>query len=189
MKKIFMLLLSLVTVFSVTGCSQNSNYDISIKASEFSEETLNVLELIDDELQIFDIKVDETVKSYSMSVWGYRDGQWHEDGNTYGNIEMLGGQVAIKLSETDCELFYINDNGHSSYSYPIETDFESSTSSGGSRIDEEIQIEINKETPIWVKTGTEESTFKVMNISEDFRNSECNAGVAVTLTFSDEVVE
>ena len=189
MKKIVILLISLVTILMMAGCSQKTNYDMSIKPSEFSEETLKVLELFDDELQFFDIKVDETAKSHTIAVWVYRDGKWHEDGKTYGEIEFLSNQIAINLSKDGYELFSIDDNGHTSYSYMIETDFENSMGIGGSRIDREIPIELNKEIPIWVMIGTEGSSMRVMDITEDFRNSECNAGVAVTLTVSDEIVE
>ncbi len=56
-----------------------------IKPSELSDETMEVLDLFDDEIQFFDISFDETVKSYAISVWGYRDGEWAEDGMTVGN--------------------------------------------------------------------------------------------------------
>jgi len=190
MKKILSFAIGLVFLLSITGCSQTENYDMSIKPSEFSEETLKVLELFDDELQFFDIKVDETAKSHSLSVWVYRDGEWHEDGNTFGEIDFLSNQIAIELTKDSYELFSIDDSGHTSYSYPvIETDFENSMGIGGSRIDREIPIELNKEIPIWVKIGTEDGSMEVMDITEDFRKSDCNAGIVVTLTISDEVVE
>ena len=39
-----------------------------IKPSELSDETMEVLDLFDDEIQFFDISFDETVKSYAISV-------------------------------------------------------------------------------------------------------------------------
>lgn len=69
---------------------------MSIKPSEFSEETLKVLDFFDDELQFFDIKLDETVKSYTMSIWVYRDGEWYEDGMTTGQVDYLSNQVAVE---------------------------------------------------------------------------------------------
>ena len=32
--------------------------------------------LFDDEIQFFDISFDETAKSYAVSIWVYRDGEW-----------------------------------------------------------------------------------------------------------------
>ena len=54
-----------------------------IKPSELSDETMEVLDLFDDEIQFFDISFDETVKSYAISVWVYRDGEWSIQHYTY----------------------------------------------------------------------------------------------------------
>ncbi len=190
MKKILILLVSIALIIFTSACSKSSEYDMSIKPSEFSEETLKVLDLFDDELQFFDIKVNDTAKSSTLSVWVYRDGEWHEDGRTYGEIEFLSNQIAIILSKDGYELFSIDEDGYSSYSYPsIVSDFDNSMGIGGARVDREIPIELNKEIPIWVMIGTKDGSMEVMDITEDFRNSECNAGVAVTLTISDKVVE
>ncbi len=190
MKKIFILLLLLLTIVSMAGCEQKQDYDMSIKPSEFSEETLKVLEVFDNELKFFDINANETVKSHTVTIWVYKDGEWREDGKTFGGIEHLGDQIAINLSESGYKIFSIDENGHSTYSCPtINSDFESSIGIGWTYIDREIPIELNKEIPIWVMVGTEDGSIEVMDITEDFRNIECNAGVAVTLTISDEVVK
>lgn len=76
----------------------------------------------------------------------------------------------------------IDENGHTSYASPaINTGFENSMGIGGSKIDRAIPIELNKGIPIWVKIGTESGKMSVMDITEDFRNNDCDAGIAVTL--------
>ncbi len=187
MKKILILLFSFVIFLS--ACSKDEEYDMSIKPSEFSQETLKVLEILDDELQFFDINLNETAKSYSMSIWVYRDGEWQEDGKTYGNIDMLESQIAINLSKTKYELFSINENGHTSSSYIIDSDFENSIGTTSKRLDSEIIIEIDKEIPLWVKIGTESNSMSILPLTEDFRDNECNEGVAITLTVFDEEID
>ena len=54
---------------------------------------------------------------------------------------------------------------------------------------QELPIELNKEIPICVKTGSSANQMTVMNITENFRNAKCEAGIAVTLTVSDTVAE
>lgn len=190
MKKILTILMSVGLVLLVTACSQTDEYTMSIKPSEFSEETLEVLDLIDDEMQFFDISLDETVNSYTVAVWVYRNGKWHEDGKTYGEADFDDRRIAINLTTDAYELYMIGDTGHTSYGYPtLETDFVNSIGIGSSRIDREIPLELNKETPIWVKIGTEKNSMSVSDITEDFRNNDCNAGIAITLTVSDEVIE
>ncbi len=189
MKKILILCISMLIVFSITACSENQNKDMSIKASELSEDAKKVVALFDGDLSFFDIKVDETVNSYSIEVWAYRDGEWHNDGIASGGIEFLTNQIAVNLTETFCETFYIDENGHSALSFTLETDFSNSVATSIGKIDEEIPIELNKEVLIWLKIGTESGNVGVMDITEDFRSIECDAGVAVTITVSDEVVE
>lgn len=190
MKKMIYTLFMSLLAFTLCACSQDKQSAMYIRPSEFSDETLEILNLFDDEIQFFDISLDESVKSHTISVWVYREGEWIEDGTISGNIDYLTGRIAIKLSETSCALYTIDESGHAKYSYPtLETSFDESTEIGGTRIDREIPIELNKEIPIWVKIATTTSGMKVMDITDDFRNAECNAGIAITLTVSDEVVE
>ena len=98
--------------------------------------------------------------------------------------------LVTALTENSYELYNISDNGHEKYSYPsLDTPFEESMGIGYSKIDREIPIELNKEIPICVKIGTSSNRMEVLDITEDFRKIECDAGIAVTITVSDEIVE
>lgn len=190
MKKTISVLLAVAMLFSLCACSQNEETKMSIKPTEFSEETLEVLELFDDEIQFFDISLDETGKSFEISIWVYRDGMWFEEGKMQGNGDFLGKRIAIRLSENSYDLYNIYDDGYEKCSYPyLDTSFEESMGIGGTKIDREIPIQLNKETPIWVKIGTYSNRMRFLDITEDFRKVECNAGIAVTITVSDEIVE
>ena len=188
-KKIYAILLGAL-ILALCGCSQNKPSAMYIKPSVFSEETTEVLNLFDDEIQFFDIAVDETVKSYAISIWVCRNGEWVENGMTVGNMDHLTGRIAVRITETSCDIYTIDEDGHAKYSFPTsDIPFDKSTGIGGTRIGQQTPIELNKEIPIWVKTGTMANSMQVMDITDDFRNVECNAGIAVTLTASDKVVE
>ena len=47
---------------------------------------------------------------------------------------------------------------------------------------------LNKEVPLWVIAGSEDGNFQFYTSEENFRQAECEAGVAVTITISDEEV-
>jgi len=191
-RKVICALLAGLLTFTLCACAQNTQdmqSGMYVRPSEFSEETAKVLELFDDELQFFDISLDETVKSFAISLWVYRDGEWEAGQSTYGGSEFLPGRIAIRLTETSFDLYTMDENGHTKLSCPVaETPFEESTGIGGARVDREIPIELHREIPLWVKIGTTENSMELMDITDDFRNAECNAGVAVTLTVSDEIV-
>ena len=163
---------------------------MSIAPTAFSEETMDVLELLGDDIQFYDLSLDESVKSFAISLWVYRDGEWFEDGKMYGGIDTLGKRIAIRQSETGFDLYNVSETGREKCSYPApDTPFGESLGIAGTKIDGKTPIELNRELPIWVKLGTTSNRMEVLDITQDFRGMECNAGIAVTLTVSDEVVE
>ncbi|MFI3115288.1 MAG: hypothetical protein R3Y12_04010 [Clostridia bacterium] len=189
MKKIFSLIIVLTMCLSINACSQDESNSIYIKPSDFSEETTKALEIFNDELQFYDIEVDETVKSYLLTIWVYKDGKWQETGKNLGAIEFLANQIAINLTKNDVKIFSIYENGNSTYYSEFETDFENMKGIMSTRIDVEIPIELNKEILIWVITGTKDTSMRAIDITKDFRSIECDAGVAITLILSDEIAE
>lgn len=69
MRKFILVILLLTTVILLIACNDNRKIDNDvtvIKESEFSEET----------------QIDETVKSISIDIWIYENGQWINSGKT-----------------------------------------------------------------------------------------------------------
>lgn len=184
------ILVVMLFVLSLTACAKVEQKGMYIKPSEFTEETREVLDLFDDEVQFFDIVFDETVKSEIITVWVYRDGVWEESGKTYGPVEEQEKRIVIRLTENSYELYSIDESGHMKYTSPnLNTTFDESVAVIGSRVEGETKLIINEETPIWMKIGSKTSSMENYNITEDFRAMECNAGIVITLTVSDELVE
>lgn len=189
-RKYASILATVLFVFSLTACVEEEQKKMYIKPSAFTEETREVLELFDDEVQFFDLVLDETVKSETITVWVYRDGEWQESGKTYGPVEKLERRIAIRLTEDSYELYSIDESGHVKYTSPnLNTTFDESIASISSRIEGETQLILNEETPLWIKIGSESSSMESYNVTEDFRTMDCNAGIVVTFTVSDELVE
>lgn len=190
MKKIICALLAGVLALSLCACARSSQTAMSITPTAFSEETLDVLELLGDDIQFYDLSLDGSVKSFALSLWVYRDGEWFEDGRMYGGSDTLGRRIAIRQTETSVDLYSISETGREKCSYQaLDTPFEESLGIAGTKIDGKTQIELNRALPIWVKVGTASNRMEVLDITQDFREMECNAGIAVTLTLSDEIVE
>lgn len=179
-----------IFAFSLSACVGIEQKGMYIKPSEFTEETRQALKLFDDEVQFFDIVLDETVKSETITVWVYRNGEWEESGKTSGPVEERERRIAIRLTENSYELYSIDESGHVKYTSPnLNTTFEESMAIIGSRVEGETKLILNEETPIWLKIGSETSSMENYNVTEDFRTMDCNAGIVVTLTVSDELLE
>lgn len=190
MKKSLSLILMLTCFITLFGCN-NQNTQIKqpamiIKPSEFSQETLDVLKLFDDEIQFFDIQLDDTAKSFVISIWQYQDEQWSEIGTTSGQAEFLGNRIAIKLDETTYEIYHMDENGHSSIKSPaLDLKFEDTIASIQWKVDQEEILKINEEKIIYAKVGTNKNEFSTSIISTDFREIDCDAGIVITLTLFD----
>ena len=182
--------IAVLLIFTLSGCENKEDKGMYIKPSEFSEETRKVLNLFDDEVQFFDIVLDETVKTETITVWVYKNGVWEESGNTSGPVELLDRQIAIRLTENSYDLYSIDESGHVKYSCPdLDASFDKSMGIIGSRVEGETKLVLNEETPILMKIGSKSDSMENYNVTEDFRTMDCDAGVVVTLTVSDEVIE
>lgn len=184
------LFITILLVVTLSGCENKEDKGMYIRPSEFSEETREVLNLFDDEVQFFDIVLDETVKSETITVWVYKNGIWKESGKTSGPVELLDRQIAIRLTENSYDLYSIDESGHVKYSCPdLDTSFDESMGILGSRVEGETKLILNEETPILMKLGSKSGNMENYNVTEDFRTMDCDAGIVVTLTVSDEVME
>lgn len=191
MKKFILVVLSLMIVIPLVACNNNRKMDndiMVIKESEFSKETQEVLKIIGDEIVFFDYTINETIKSISIDIWTYENDGWVNSGKTYGNIESDNGRIAIRINDNFYEIFSINENGHTKASYKRVVDFSESKAITNSRLSNPTEIKIGKEIPLWVRLGTDKTSMKA-GIIDDFRKADCNAGVAVTITFSDENID
>ncbi len=189
MKKCASLLMAMLLTLPLSACSGTKEAGMSIKPSQFSEETTEVLEIFD-EIQFFDVSFDESAKSQKISVWVYRDGQWHEDGTIEGEIKSSDERIAVQLTDTSFDLYLLDETGHTQYTYPVlETALEESNAVLDWKIEEPVPVELNQETAFRVKTGVEEHSMRTEVTPQDFRSTDCNAGIAVTLTVSEQEIE
>ena len=174
----------------LAACAKIDQKGMYIKPSEFSEETREVLRLFDGEVQFFDIVLDETAKSETITVWVYHDGEWEESGKTYGPVEKQERRIAIRLTEDSYELYTMDESGYVKYTSPnLNTCFGESVAIQASRIEGETKLVLNDETPIWMKIGSEISSMENYNVTEEFRNIDCETGIVITLTVSDKFIE
>lgn len=185
MKKSTCLFMAIILIFSLCACSSSGKQSMSVKPSEFSKETREVLELFKDELQFFDISFDESAKYFKISLWVKCGGEWIEHGCTSDEVSFLTERIAVRLTEDCFELYRIDDNGYIKSSYPLETDFDKSTAFFGTKIDSETPLELNKELALWAKYGTEKTSIEASGTLHDFRDVDCSAGTIVVLTVSD----
>lgn len=186
MKK-YALPLLLILLLSLTACG-NQKDTMSISVSSFSKETQEVLDLLSDEFVFFDYRTDATVKSVSVELWCFAGGEWASVGKVYGPLNGESNRLGLRLSEYTCDIYQMESTGHTKSSYPCPVDFSAVQTVSASRLSSPTRIELNREIPLWVKWGTNSNTLKTEG-PENFRDVDCETGLAVTITFSDQAAE
>lgn len=184
------IVLILLLAVGLTACGQGeTKQSMTIWPSEFSEETQKALTIVDDELAYFDYAVDETIRSQSIDIWQYKDGQWVSAGRTYGDLDERKGQIAIRLNDASYDIFDIDGSGHTKYSSKSVVDFSTAGAQSSKRLGEPTTITAGTEIPLWVVLGHEGDRIETSNATGDFRQADCISGLAVTVTFYEESME
>lgn len=194
MKKVILIALLAIMSVSLIACNNSSDKNhikvsddtMIIQQSKFSEETQEILQIIDNEIAFFDYETNETIKSMSIEVWTYKDGQWINSGGTHDDINAGKKRIAIRLNQYSGDIFEITEKGYTKYTYDNVVDFSQCTMQTNFRLTNPTNIEINKEITLWANLGTSKNA---LSSSENFREVDCDAGVAVTITFSDKNID
>lgn len=187
MKKFISALLALAATLALSSCG-GSPTKMEISPASFSQETRDVLTILDDEIAFFDYVVEEPIQSVSYDLWFYEEGQWRSAGKVYGDASPGSHRIAVRVNDSTCDLYEITKSGHTKSSFPNEADFSAATMTGQSRLSNPTPIAAGKEIPLWLRLGTDQNGLSVV-LSENFREVDCNAGLAVTVTFSEEAAD
>ncbi len=138
-------------------------------------------------LAFFDYTVDESIRSVSAEVWKYEDGSWTQSGHVFGNIEPGEYRMGFRVTPSGYEIFDISDTGHSTYTYQDTVDFNGSGAAISTQLSDPREIVCGEEIPLWMKTSSDSSAVGGVTLG-DFRSIDCTAGLAVTVTFSDTLI-
>ena len=197
MKRLAALLVVMILLLSACGGKQNepkgdesepSNHMVAMtmEKTAFSQETEDVLKLLEIDGGFFDFCVDESVNGFSMNVWVLTDGEWVSSGEINGKIENRQGQIGVQLLRDGCNFFQLNSAGHTKYAVKYDTHLNECAVIGKMALDTmngTPVIEAGKEQFLCLELGWKSSSASVQ-MTEDFRNSGCDAGVAATITFT-----
>ena len=176
----------------LTGCGGGEPADkpagepMTIHPTVFSEETRKVLDILDDEVMFFTYTTDETVQSMALDIWFYEDGEWVSAGAVKGEQAAVEQDVVLRVKDAEIDIIHIQENGQSKYTFPVTVEFTAAQMTVEDRLQITEDIALGKEIVLYSKVSTEDT---VLRNEENFRDMDCTAGMAVTLTFSAEPAE
>ena len=184
----------IISLLCLCGCNAQqmsiNTENMYIQPTEFSQETQKILQIFENEMYFFDVKVDDTVKSYQVQIWTVKDGMWINGTEAYGYIENIGDLYAIKLTDTNLELYSIDEDGFSKSSYEgLETNFDNCTTVTWWQLDDKREIVVDEEIVLWTMVGTDKTFFEFSDLENNFKEIDCTNGIAITITFRDTELE
>lgn len=188
---ILVALLGILSLFA--GCGSTKAADDAQKAMEikpavFSAETKEVLDMVglEREFFLFDFTTDDTIKSVYLTTWNFQEGEWVEAGRTQVNLDPnTTGRVAIQVSDDQVKVTGINIGA---FQMELPQNYSKSTMAVSTGLSMPTKIERNQEILLRSKIGAVQFSMSTAEAA-DFRNADCNAGVAFTITFSDEYMQ
>lgn len=193
MKRLLACLMLLLSLLALTGCRKKPEPGaMTIAPAVFSQETQDVLRVLDQEIAFYDYTIDETIKSYAVALWLCENGTWTSAGMSYGNVQPGKARIAVRVTDGGVDLFSIEESGYVKSSYPAMAQGDSGMAWASTRLNNPTAIRDGEEIPLWVRLGKREDATGSTSITvyeSDFRRGDCDAGVAVTITFSSKAVE
>jgi len=179
-----------VLLFAGCGTAQpdgkTTGKPMTIYPTEFSAETKKVLDILDDEVMFYTYITDETVKSIDLQIWFYENGEWTSAGNVKGNKEMTERDIVLRVKDGEVDLIQVSETGQSKYTFPVTQDFSGSLMTVEERLQTTEPIVLEEEIVLYYKAATDDNAIRS---ETDFRERNCSAGMALTITFSAENVE
>lgn len=194
MKKIlrigFLIILA-VTLTACAGKGKAEQHTMEISRSQFSEETQEILDMLDNEIAFFDYHVDQSVKSMAINIWTYESGEWLDSGAVLGNLPSEEGRIAVRINDNSYDIFHIEEDGYTKSTHHHDSSLEDSNLLFVThRLSDSAPIALNEEINLWYRLGTASNTFRTnSDASYNFREADCDSGLAVTITFSDQLVD
>ncbi|WP_160636250.1 hypothetical protein [Pseudoflavonifractor sp. 60] len=165
----------------------NSNaLAMTMTRTRFSQETEDILKLLEVDGGFYDFCVDDSVNGFSMNVWVLTNGAWVSSGEINGKVENRQGQIGVQLLEDGCNFFQLDNTGHTKYSVKYTTGLKECAAIGRKGLNTDEQpavIEPGKEQFLFMELGWKDAAIQA-NMMDDFRSSSCDAGVAATITFT-----
>lgn len=184
MKKLLPLLLAFVLAAVLCGCEKRLE-PMHLRTAQLGEEARQMLDLTDNELTLWDYRTDGGSYDITMNFWVCRDGSW-EKAQFFPGAAAAEGRFGVRVTSTKVEYIALEEDDTSRYSTncPVDVTNKSGVCSY-SALAGESGIVPGVEIPLLARLGWDESTDPVPADWENFQDSGCDVGVAITVTFTE----
>ncbi len=193
MKKLMLIITAILILLLVVSCDkkvvESETEGMYIKPHVFSDETNKAIEYLNAELKLWDIKLSDEIKSYKIDVLFCKNGKWQKNMSHMGNLDTK--DLKIGFSQRDNKYFIIetSENTEGVLDIGEVVDFSDMPIITGKDIGSKVNVEKGKEIVLYSKIGFKEGNGETITDSKDYKNSNCDTGIVILVTFSDKIVD
>lgn len=187
-----------MTFLTLTACQNTNPVDdksedtdqvsdtMTIKSAVLSDETQDLLYFIDGKYAVYDLNINDEVKSATMCLWTYENDAWVQNSSIKSaRVEKNMRIVIYALSDNFSFGAIGQDEKWMVDAGKVVVDFKESLGSVKQLLAVDYEPQLNQEMTLWLKLSHDNEQLEL----GDFRNIKCNEGFAVTLTLSDQEVD
>lgn len=202
MKKSYVILVTIFTILLLSSCtergskdSSNSNQNLKaeensiyIKPADLSNESTQMLKVLEGKIFYYDLITDKTIKSYILTLWNYNGDSWEEVLNSSGNLDKNHYRIGVSMVEKYFSFIIFDEDNKivASDEFNRLQFKEGQVGNYYGHVDDTLEIKENQEITLLLKTSYDSLSFE---ITSDFRATNCKEGIAVTLTVATESIE
>lgn len=175
-KFIFIILIAMILLF-ITSCAKTeSNY---IKPKKLSSDAKKIVDVLNDDFYMFDLKLDKSFTSYKADYWYYADGTWTRIDFVAGETKYIKDTLGLLIDKKNVYFYKFDELNHSKLGKPRAEKQD---------VQSESTLFLNKKAPIVAGEDIElfskcyYNTYNVSNYTS-FKDAQCDGGFAITITF------
>lgn len=176
-KKFVFIILITIILLIFTSCIKSEGNVIQPK--KLSRESKNIVEVLNDDFYVFDLKLDKSFTRYEVNYWYYAEDTWSKIDFVAGDTKYIKDTLGLIIDEKNVYFYKFDGLRHSKLDKPRE-------------LKKDAQIEttlfLNKKTNIAAGEDIElysNCFFNTPSISNytSFKDAQCDGGFAITITF------
>lgn len=200
---------ALLLVLALTACGANQSSDaqmvssqpspvsaseaepqaMTLRPTDLSQESRTLLSIFGNNLNYFDYTVDTHIQSLVLDLWCFDGTEWTKTEGLHTSSLSDYQHIAVLWTDSGCDLSLIG--AHQSQTVSLESSIDRTAYTVGYGKPLEILTPIHPDREILLDAWyyyQENPPLSEDESVQDFRDTPCDAGIAVTATFSSAVL-
>ena len=187
----YKIILSLLVAMTMFACAPVDETQSLKPITDLSYDAKQILDILDGDMQLFEIYRSNEAKSRTIQLWIKEDGEWIKGAAIAGNYASDAANseaYALLLKDKSIDIKSMTANGRYSLNLP-EMNFKDYSSVYKQIIDEKIDLELDQEYLLALKYATNDNSIIEYNATSDFREVDAPLAYAITIVLGSSAIQ